>query len=412
MNRNLKFDVIVVGGGMVGASLTLALQQAGFHVVLVERQRPADFDATADYGLRLSAISPASRHLFEHIGIWQQIAETRVSPYQHMHVCDASGKGKLDFDCDDLSIGTLGYLVENDLILDAAWQALEGYVQLRCPAQPVSLKQDDDMAHLTLETGEVLSAPLLVAADGPGSQIRQWTDIAIGGWGYDQRGVVCNVQTDQRHPATAWQRFLSTGPLAFLPIATDHELTTDQYSIVWSADGVMAQELLAQNDIAFIERLNDAAQAALGTVIKTSQRAAFPLRLQHADAYYSGRVALVGDAAHVIHPLAGQGVNLGLLDAACLVDAMVTLRDADRDWSSQQMLGRYQRARRADNVMMMSMTDALKRLHGSDNPLLGALRNLGMDAVNRLTPLKNLLSRQALGLDPELPALVRPPEAA
>jgi 2-polyprenylphenol 6-hydroxylase len=299
-----------------------------------------------------------------------------------------------------LGLPELGHIVENSLIQHAAWQALDT-VSVYCPASLVSLEALESGYRLMLDGQDPIEARLVVVADGAESRVRNLVGIGTTGWTYGQRGIVCNVRTQKPHQLTAWQRFLPTGPLAFLPLADG------RCSIVWSCELDAAGELMKLEDAAYRERLAEAFGNELGDIIETSPRAAFPLRMLHADTYVKSGLALVGDAAHVVHPLAGQGVNLGLLDVAVLVDVLSAGRQDERDIGELRLLQRYERARRADNLAMTAATDGLKRLFGSRNPLLKFVRNHGLGVVNATTPLKNLLIRHAMGVAGDLPSLVR-----
>jgi 2-octaprenylphenol hydroxylase len=396
----MKHDVAIVGAGMVGTTLAVALHRAGFDVALVEAGQPVHYDPKDDYDLRVSALSAASQRLLQRLAIWPAIAAGRISPYREMHVWDSTGHGLLHFDAAELGLPELGHIVENHLIQHAAWNALDT-VSVYCPARLAGLDLQADGYHLTLQGQNAIEARLVVGADGADSRVRDLVGIGTGGWAYEQRGIVCNVSTEKPHRHTAWQRFLPTGPLAFLPLADG------RCSIVWSADVAESEALMKLEDVAFRTRLDEAFGGELGAITGLSQRAAFPLRLLHADRYVQPHLALVGDAAHVIHPLAGQGVNLGLLDVAALVEVLSEAKSQDRDIGELRVLERYERWRRGDNLVMTAATDGLKRLFGSTNPVLKFVRNHGLGVVNATTPLKNLFIRQAMGLAGDLPALVR-----
>ncbi len=389
-SAHANFEVVIVGGGLVGASLASALAQAGVDVALVEAARPAPFDATADYDLRVSAVSPASRRWLAQLGAWSTFNAQRRCAYARMHVWEAAGPDALHFEAAELGLPELGHIVENHLLLDALWQRLEAVV-LYCPAGLVALKLEEDVARLTLDDGRTITCSLIVGADGGHSHVRELAGIASLGWTYGQRGIVANVATELPHAATAWQRFLPTGPLAFLPLADG------RCSIVWSADEALASELLQLSDHGFRARLADAFEHRLGAVTASSRRAAFPLIAQYAEHCCLARLALIGDAAHVIHPLAGQGVNLGFQDAELLCAELLVARSRGRDLGDLRHLRRYARARKADNALMLAATDGLYRLFGNRNPLLKFARTHGMGLVNLLTPLKHQFARQALG---------------
>lgn len=395
-----EFDVLIIGGGMVGAVLCVALAQAGFSVGLVEAKRPAAFVANDDYTLRVSAISPASRHLLENLDLWAKIADTRISPYRGMRVWDANGRAVLEFEHTALGLPELGHIVENNLIIDSAWAAL-GNTRIFCPAKLTGLSVGPQHACADLDDGTQLRAKLIVGAEGAGSPVRKMAGIRTTGWAYGQRCTVGCVSTELSHQAIAWQRFLPTGPVAFLPLADG------RCSLAWHADEPLANELASLDDAAFCRRLSDASGGVLGEVTAIGKHGAFPLQLLHADEYVRPRIALVGDAAHALHPMVGQGVNLGLLDVAVLAQVLERGRNADRDLGDLALLKRYQRARKTDNLLMLAATDGIKRLFGTDTPLFGRLRDRGIAMVDAFGPLKHMLIRQAAGLTGDLPPLLR-----
>jgi 2-octaprenylphenol hydroxylase len=255
---------------------------------------------------------------------------------------------------------------------------------------------------VTLEDGREIQARLLVAADGANSRVRGLAGIPVRGWGYDQNAVVATVRPERPNRDTAWQRFMPSGPLAFLPI------NDGRCSIVWSTSPEQAQQLLALEPEAFCEALGGASDYVLGEILETGPRASFPLRLQHATHYVQPGLALVGDAAHAIHPLAGQGVNLGFLDAATLAEVLTEARRASRDIGSHGVLRRYERTRKGDNLMMLAAMDGFKRLFGNDLAPLRLLRNLGLRLTDSADPVKQLIMRRALGMLGEQPRLARP----
>jgi 2-octaprenylphenol hydroxylase len=265
----------------------------------------------------------------------------------------------------------------------------------------MALEPHADGYHLRLEDQDPIEARLVVGTDGASSRVRELAGITAIGWSYEQRGLVCNVSTEKQHRRTAWQRFLPTGPLAFLPLADG------RCSIVWSADVAEADALMKLGDDAFRHRLHEAFGGELGAITNAGRRAAFPLRMLHAERYVQPHLVLAGDAAHVVHPLAGQGVNLGLLDVAALAEVLADAKQEGRDIGDLRVLQRYERWRRGDNLVMTAATDGLKRLFGSSNPLLKFARNRGLGVVNATTPLKNLFIRHAMGIAGDLPALVR-----
>ena len=398
-----NFDIVILGGGMVGAALACACRGRGWRIAVLDSAPPERNWPEGEVELRVSALSRASQRMLERLGAWPRMVELGVSVYREMHVWDAVGGASIHFDSAELGEPDLGHIVENRVTRLALWELLEAAddVTLLCPAQVEVLSINEAGARVVLADGTELDARLVVGADGRDSLVRTVLGIAIGGWGYDQRAIVCNVEPGHWHRETAWQRFLPTGPLAFLPLADG------RCSIVWSADEERAEQLLALDEPAFIDELERAFQERLGPILSVGPRAAFPLRLQYAKSYVRPRAALVGDAAHAIHPLAGQGVNLGFLDVAALSDALEHARTHQRDIGGLATLRRYERARRGDNLLMLGAMDAFKRAFGNRIPPLVAARNLGLFAADRIGPLKRAFMRQALGLGDDLPTLVR-----
>ncbi len=401
------YDVLVVGGGIVGATLACALAEEPLRVAILEHNPPPSAPS-GDYTLRVSAIAPSSRTIFEHIGAWSDMQPQRICPVEEMHIWDSGGSGAIHFDSADLGEPCLAYIIENDAMLAALWWRIAqcDHVDTYCPSELGAIEVHDDRVTVHLSEGGHLSTRLLVGADGARSIVRARMSISSTRWDYAQQGIVAMVAVEKPRRYTAWQRFLPTGPLAFLP------LPDGRYSIVWSVDAAQAEALLAQDDAGFLESLQAAFGERLGNMRSSSARLAFPLQRAHAQRYVAPRVALIGDAAHTVHPLAGQGVNLGLLDAAALAEVLLDAHHADRDIGSLATVRRYERWRKGDNLAMLVLTDGLKRLFGSSISALVQLRNTGLDLTNAVTPLKRTLMRHAAGLAGDLPKLARPQQSA
>ena len=387
---------------MVGAALAVALAQQRFSVCVAENRVPPLAWEPASYDLRVSAITRASQHLLENLGVWEAIVDDRATAYQQMHVWDRAGFGEIHFDAADLAEPDLGHIVENRVIVRALWQALDkAGVAVRAPVRLRHLQADEDGATLQLDDQSRLRAGLVVAADGAHSQVRELVGIKLRSESYGQHAVVATVHAEAGNQSTAWQRFMQNGPLALLP------LERDLFSIVWSTRPEEAARLAALPEDEFNALLTEAAEARLGMLTVRGERAAFPLRLQHALSYVRPGVALVGDAAHVIHPLAGQGVNLGFLDAAALVDALVDGREAGRAPGALRTLRSYERSRKGHNSATQLAMDGFKHLFGNDHVGLSVLRNIGLGVAGRIGPLRRLFERVALGYGIELPRLSR-----
>jgi len=396
--RAPALDVAVVGGGMVGAAAALALARAGFTTALLEARAPRPWSVGDEVDLRVVGLAPSSLALLNDLGVWTSIRDARASPYAHMHVWDAENGAAIDFDAASEGRDLLGYIVENNLVQWTLWQALEAAgVRRLCPAEVrafdvPSVDGRADRIQIELADGETLAARLLVAADGAGSPLRQLAGIATHGRDYAQRAVVAHVSTERPHEGTAWQRFLASGPLALLPLADGRS------SLVWSLPEAEAQRVLALDDQAFLDELGFASDFRLGHITATTSRAAFPLKLQLAKQYQAERLVLLGDAAHAVHPLAGQGVNLGLRDVVELRDSLIAARDAGRDIGAGHVLRRYARRRRSADTLDALGFDALARIYAGQSPAWVATRGLGVRLLDRLAPLKRRLAEHAAGL--------------
>ena len=397
------YDIVIVGGGMVGASLACALGNSPFKVALLD-QRVASPPPAQGFDQRVSAITLASRALFENLGAWDFMIRRRVSTVEEMHIWDEAGSGEIRFDAAEIAEPCLAYIIENSVIQTALLERLQQFtnVHLLCPVVPENIELGAEDAVVVLRDGRRLAARLVVGADGANSLVRRVAGIDTQRLDLAQSGVVATVVTERPHANVARQRFLATGPLAFLPLADGHTC-----SIVWSADSVSAQALTGLDDATFINRLQQAFGDRLGSIRSVGPRAAFPLALGHARAYCAPRTALVGDAAHSVHPLAGQGVNLGFLDAAALAEVLLAAQQRRQDIGSVPVLRRYERWRKGENLGMVTVTGAFRYLFSNRLPGLTQLRNSGLSAVNAASPLKIALARRASGLAGDLPKLAR-----
>jgi 2-octaprenylphenol hydroxylase len=401
--KQQAYDITIVGGGMVGATLACALGNKGFNIALIETVTPDTAWPKEKFDIRVSAITRATVNVFKAIGAWQGMVDRRVCPYRNMHVWDASGDGVIHFDSAEIGEPDLGHIAENSVIQAALWDRLDHIpaVTRYCPAQCHAIEWHDDYCRVTLEDAQVIESQLLVGADGGRSWVRTQAGIHTIGWQYQQTAVVGTVKTAEHHRDTAWQRFLPDGPLAFLPMP-------DGYSaIVWSTTAEHAEALIKLNKRDFLEELHQSFGNSLGQMKSVGPRGAFPLRLSHTEEYVRPRLALIGDAAHSIHPLAGQGVNLGVADAASLVQVILEARQKQQDIGRLQVLRRYERWRKGENLTMLAAMDGFKRLFSNDQTLLRWTRNVGLNLTNQTPPLKHFFMRQALGTMGDLPELAK-----
>jgi 2-octaprenyl-3-methyl-6-methoxy-1,4-benzoquinol hydroxylase/2-octaprenylphenol hydroxylase len=393
MSPRNTYDVAVVGAGMVGAALALTLAREGFDVAVVEPRAPAPWRVEDEVDLRVVALAPSSAQLFGRLDVWKSIVAARACAYRRMRVWDALAPGKLDFDAADNGAAALGWIVENRLIQHVLWQALQndGRIALHCPAKVVATETSADRRTLALDDGASVSARLVVAADGADSALRSMAGIATRDRDYAQRAIVAHVATERANESTAWQRFLPGGTLAFLPLADGRS------SIVWSVPNAEAERLLTLDDARFCAELGAAFDFRLGTITATTPRAAFPLRMRVAERYLAPRLALIGDAAHVVHPLAGQGVNLGLRDVAELAAVLIAARSVKRDFAAESTLRQFERRRRSDNALSAHSFDAIQRVFASAAIPMAGLRGAALAVVDRIAPLKRLFADHAAG---------------
>jgi 2-octaprenyl-3-methyl-6-methoxy-1,4-benzoquinol hydroxylase len=393
--RGGTIDVVVAGGGVVGAACALALARTGLEVALVEGARPLQWRRDRP-DLRVYAFAADNAALLQDLGIWTEVRAARAHPYRRMRVWDAAGGGELAFDADAFGRSELGWIIEHGLLLDRLWAALPGAgVRVHCPARVEALEQvgnGGDCVRLQLDDGMQLQARIAIAADGAQSTLRGLAGLEVDRHDYGQRGVVAYVASERAHEDTAWQRFLPGGPLAFLPCADGSS------SIVWTLSDADAERVLALDDESFGRALTQAFDARLGAVRALSPRAAFPLRRQLVRDYVANRVLVLGDAAHVVHPLAGQGVNLGLRDVAALRDGIIAAQRARRAWDAPSRLARWARARKSENALAAHAFDGINRLYGSNGVAATLLRGPLLGLTGRLPPMTQRLWRRAAGL--------------
>lgn len=386
-----QFDVAVVGGGMVGAASALSLAQLGLTVAIIEKQEPATFSPEQPYDLRVSAISLASEQLLERLGAWQCIKGSRVCPYRRLGVWETE-QSYTEFNSDDINQSHLGHIIENRLIQLSLWQQIkqESNITLFCPESVLSVQQDKNFVQLTLSK-EIITARLLIAADGANSQVREMVGIGLSGWDYKQAAMLIHVETEADQQDITWQQFTPSGPVAMLP------LNGKQASLVWYNEKSKITELAKLTSDKLESKIMAEFPAKLGKC-KVINKASFPLTRRHANSYQSGRVLLLGDAAHTINPLAGQGVNLGFKDVAALQMVIANSIGEGRCWHELSVFAEYEKSRRMDNQLMMTAMDAFYFGFSNKNPLVKLVRNSALFIANRSGALKNKALEYACGI--------------
>jgi 2-octaprenyl-6-methoxyphenol hydroxylase len=414
---DLAADVAIVGGGMVGMTLAAALGSAGLSVAIVDAEAPAAMTAAAFDG-RSSAVAFGSKQVLAGIGAWAGMA-AEAQPILDIRVSDGTATGGvsrlfLHYDHRDLAAGhagkdapPFGFIVENRVVRRALLQRLAELpaVTHAAPARVDSVERRDDAAVLRLDDGRSVSARLAVAADGRNSPVRAAAGIKATEWAYAQTGIVCTVAHERPHGGVAHEHFLPAGPFAMLPMVDDDGI--HRSSIVWTERRELAPAMMALDGAAFAAEIERRFGPSLGRLRPIGGRFAYPLTLVHAERYVDHRLALLGDAAHAIHPIAGQGLNLGLRDVAALAEAIVDAQRLGLDIGDGLALERYQRWRRFDNLVLMAVTDGMNRLFSNDVAPVRLVRDLGLAAVNRVPPLKRLFMRHAMGMVGDLPRLAR-----
>ncbi|SFD71455.1 FAD-dependent monooxygenase [Pseudoalteromonas denitrificans] len=390
----MQAQVCIVGAGCIGLTLALGLAKAGIDVVVLD-SASGDIEIAPEFGLRVSALSLASQSLFEKLGVWQDIIDTRAQSYQKMQVRDQDSFGKISFDATDFDTENLGHIVENDVIRQSLIKQLNNQptATLMFETKYQQIHQSQNDVFLTLENGQPMIAKLLVACDGANSNIRQLFKMPITFWDYDHHAIVATIKTQLPHDNIARQVFLADGPLAFLPLAEKNT-----HSIVWSTSPDHAKKLLALSDIEFNKTLMAHFDGQCGLCEVVSDRAAFPLTMRYSKKWLDNRVVLMGDAAHTIHPLAGLGMNLGLKDAALLIDLLSKETDSvEAEFAPYKILREYERTRKSDAQTHIAMMQGLKGLFEGHNPVKKLIRGIGLNLVDNLSPLKQLFGKSALG---------------
>ncbi len=394
-------DVLVIGGGLVGGTLACALAEAGLTIAVVEIGDP-DGALAAGFDGRASAVALSSRRLLEGVGLWEKM-EHECAPILEIRVSEGESRLFLHYDHREVGDEPLGHMLENRFIRRGILERMRELEQIRllAPARLTELDRQPGMVEAALADGRRIRAPLVVAADGRFSAVREEAGIRVTRWSYRQSGIVCTVAHDHPHENIAHERFLPSGPFAILP------LPENRSSIVWTEREDLAAAMMKLSDADFTKELTARFGDFLGGVEVVGPRWSYPLSLQYAQTSVARRLALVGDASHAMHPIAGQGLNMGWRDVAALAEVLADARRLGLDLGAPDVLERYERWRRFDNTLMLAMTDALNRLFSNDIAPLRLARDTGLAVVNRIPPLKKLLMRHAMGVVGELPKLMR-----
>ncbi|PTP12049.1 FAD-dependent 2-octaprenylphenol hydroxylase [Vibrio sp. 10N.286.51.C3] len=398
-------DIAIVGGGMVGLALAAALKDSDLRIAVIEGTAPSEgLSELPD--VRVSALSRSSEVILRNLGAWQGIEQRRAAPYQAMEVWEQDSFARIEFDSTRLAQPNLGHIVENRVIQLALLDQVkkQDNVSLYMPATCKTMAIGESEAWLTLDNGQALTAKLVVGADGANSWVRKQQDIPLTHWDYGHSAIVANIKTTEPHHSVARQIFTPQGPLAFLPMQPSH-----MSSIVWSTEPNRAEKLVSMSDTDFNKQLTAEFDSKLGLCEVVGDRFAFPLRMRYARDFAVERVALVGDAAHTIHPLAGQGVNLGLLDAASLAQELLKLWTAGEDIGTKRNLRGYERWRKAEAAKMIASMQGFKDLFEGDNPAKKLIRGIGMKLAGQLPGAKDEIMKRALGLSGNLPDLAKRP---
>jgi 2-polyprenylphenol 6-hydroxylase len=390
------YDIVIVGAGFVGLALACHLKDQGLRIAIIDKEPYPDRSSSLSSQLRVIAITLGSQHYLQELNVWQRLNTKQCAPFRSMQVWESGQTANLFFDSADVGEACLGYIIKNADLQQALYvQAktkIDNELTWFVPDTLADMQIEENRVWVTLASGLQIRTRLLVGADGAQSKVRQLADFQINSTDYAQRALIATVQTELTHDQIARQIFLAKGPLAFLPLKNAH-----QCSIVWSNTPEEIQRLEALDDELFCTELTCVFEQCLGQVVSSSPRLSYPLKTQEAEQYIKSGVALIGDAAHTLHPLAGQGANLGLADAQCLAKVIIEANQKHRSMGATHTLRRYERERRFHNRVMMGGVDGIKHLFASHNPILQKTRQFGLGIINNVACLKNLIARYAMG---------------
>ncbi len=401
-NCELHTDVIVVGGGLVGCTLAILLAQENIRCLIIEKNIRSD-KGREKVDPRTLSITRGSENILRITGAWKNLNQDKIGYFREMFVWDENGDGNIRFDSAELCEPTLGTIIEQTALEQALLKQTEQFDCIEwIQSKPISLEGEEAKITIELENGQHYSTSLIVAADGARSTIRSLANISYPQHDYKQHALACTVKTEKSHKQVARQRFLNTGPLAFLPMADPY-----QCGVVWSTSPEHAEKLLAMEEAEFNQTLADAFSGVAGDIISSNTRTSFPLQHAQAETYCKPRVVLIGDAAHTVHPLAGQGANLGFLDAATLAEVILTANEKQRDLGSYSVLRRYERWRKGENYIALKILQGFKYLFENQHDAVKHLRNIGLDLTDAIAPLKHSIIRYAMGLSGDLPVSAR-----
>lgn len=397
------FDIVVVGGGIVGLTQALALKNSGLSVAVVESHVSAGMPS-GEPQLRVSALTLATENIFHNLGVWQHLAPNRLCSYVDMQVWDQDSFAKIEFSANQVQKNQLGHIVENQAIRHSLWMQAQNsrHIELLAPSKITQLAFGQQECFVRLDDTSQLTARLVIGADGANSIVKKHANLAQTFWDYDQHAIVATVKTVLPHNNTARQIFTPSGPLAFLPLWDAHHC-----SIVWSQDEPKAAELLSLSIAEFNKALTAAFDCTLGLCELVSDRQSYPLKMRYARQWVGNRVAIIGDAAHTIHPLAGQGANLGVLDAAALAQQIIKLAGQNKDFGLAKNLRPFERWRKTEAVKMIAAMEGFKRLFAGDQAVKKLIRDTGLSLANHSALTKHKIIQHAMGIEGELPEIAK-----